>query len=154
MQNIKSVSKRFILIGALGLLPVTYLHADHHKSTYESVKQETKELIQSTKEYSVEKKDELVANTKMTLDKIDREIEEMDRAMEEKWDKLDDAARNKYLEEKRVLKQFRGDVAQTYRSLKDSSADAWDETKEKFSESMEKLYDAWESTVDYVDGDS
>jgi hypothetical protein len=149
---------RFTAIGLLALLPglalmQTSLAADDPASAAD-VKQETVELLQSLKSYGAGQRDEALEKSRAALDNIDRRIEALESEMFERWDEMDQTAREQARESLQALREQRTRVAEWYGSMKSGTASAWDEVKHGFSRAYEALHDAWEqSEQDIHSGD-
>jgi len=116
-------------------------------TSFEDVRREASELMSSIGDYSAEQRDEAVAATQRTLEKMDRSIEEMEQEMREQWDSMDDAAREQSREAMEALRRERTELAEWYGAMKNSTSGAWDEMKVGFSESLESMSEAWDRAV-------
>ena len=112
------------------------------KTTGKEVKKEVQEAAEVIKNYSIEQRDEAVKNTKATLDKMDRRIDQMESDLNERWESMTVSAREQTQKSIRALKQKRNEVAEWYGGLKHGSANAWEEIKTGFSNAYEALGDA------------
>lgn len=120
-------------------------------TTSKDVKSETKEAIETIKNYSIEQKDEAVKEVGTALDDLDARIDQMQTRVENKWDKMDQASRDKYNATLRTLRKKRNELSEWYGGMKQSSANAWDHVKDGFVngyEAMAKAFDEAESEFD------
>lgn len=150
----KSLVRRYAsvcaLVVSIGLLPGMVSAAHHEKekeeaaTSAEQVNKETQDLLESLKNYSAEQKDEAMKATKEGIDSLDKHIDQLQTQIEEDWDNMDQAAREKSRESLKSMQEQRVKLAEWYGSMKSSSADAWDHVKEGFSGAYDSLSDAWQ----------
>jgi gas vesicle protein len=113
-------------------------------TTVQEVNQEATEVARSIKDYSAEQRDEAVKNAKTAMDDLDARIERLETQLDEKWDKMDQAARQQARSTLTELKKQRDEVAEWYGGLKHGSAKAWEDVKKGFVNSFQTLGDAFE----------
>ena len=135
-----------MLIGGLGIAPACYADTVSDKTSINDIKQETRELIESLQAYSVEGRDEAIHKAKAALDRMDQRIDALQLRVDNNWDKMDKAAREKARASLKALHEQRTRVAEWYGSLKSSSADAWGRAKDGFSAAYMAFHDAWEKS--------
>jgi len=121
--------------------------AQDNTADFDAVREDARQLMASIGDYSADQRDEAVAATKETLDKLDQNIEVMEHNLREQWASMDTAAREQSRETMRALREERNELAQWYGAMKNSSANAWDEMKSGFSEAFESLGKAWDKAV-------
>ena len=136
----------FMLIALYGFAPLCYAETASGKTSVEEVKQEAQDLIQAIKGYSADQRDEAIRKTKAALASLDKRIDALETRIDNDWDKMDKAAREKARAGLRALRKQRTQAAEWYGSLKNSSADAWGHMKKGFSDAYKALYDAWEKS--------
>ena len=136
----------FMLIALYGIASLCYAETASGKTSIEKVKKETKDLIQAVKGYTADQRDDAIRKTKAALNDLDQRIDALETRIDNDWDKMDKAAREKARASLRVLRKHRNQVAEWYGSLKNSSADAWGHVKKGFSDAYKALYDAWEKS--------
>ncbi len=130
------------LIGAIFFMSVQ-LTPVAGQTTSSDVSKQTKEAWETFKAYLAHQKDEAVADGKMLLEKAGAKIQELEA----------DAAKSsgdvkvEYEKTIKKLKEMRTDAAKKLDDLGNSSADAWDATKEGFVEAYKDLYDAYKEAV-------
>lgn len=117
------------------------------KTTAKEVKQEMQALLQTLKGYTADQRDEAVRKTKTALDNLDSRIDALETSIDNNWDRMDKAAREKARANLKALHKQRTELAEWYGSLKSSSADAWEQVKKGFSDAYKALSDAWEKAV-------
>jgi len=142
-----------ILILGLGLGTPVLASTPTNETTIKEINQQTKELLESLKKYTAEQRDEAMGKIKLALDKLDKRIEALETDIVNKWDVMDQVAREKAHASLRALHHQRTVVAEWYGSMKNSSVGAWGHMKQGFSSAYEALHDAWskaekEYTVD------
>jgi hypothetical protein len=112
-------------------------------STLTEVKQETAQAFKAIENYSAAQKDEAVKKTKAALDDIDTRIDAMENSFAAHWRSMSEASRKKEQAALRELKRERIKVAEWYGSMKNSSAETWEETKKAFLKSTDALSEAF-----------
>ena len=113
------------------------------KTTSAEVSKQAEEAWETFKAYMVDQKDEAVAHGNTLLDKADVRIKEL----EGEAAKASGDTKAEYEKTIKRLKQMRSDAAKKLDDLGDSSADAWDSTKDGFTKAYEDLYDAYKEAV-------
>lgn len=146
MKFEKKILCAFMLIGMLGITPLCYAETSSDKTSIEEVKQETQDLLQTLNAYTVDQKDEAIHKTKAALDNLDKRVDALEARVDESWDKMDKAAREKARAGLKALRKQRTQVAEWYGRLKSSTGDAWEHMKKGFSDAYKALNDAWEKS--------
>lgn len=134
----------FVLVALFGIARPCYAEMSSDKTSIQAVRQETQDLIQALKGYSADQRDEAIQKTKSALEKIDKRIDALETRIDNNWDNMNKAAREKVLASLKVLRKQRIKVAEWYGSLKNSSVDAWEHMKKGFSDAYKAFSDAWE----------
>jgi chromosome segregation ATPase len=134
----------FTLLGVLVNTPPCHAARADDTTSIDDVKRETQELLQTLKAYTADQRDEALRKTKAALDDLDTRIEALESRVDSRWDKMDNAAREKARANLKVLHEQRTRVAEWYGRLKSSSADAWQDVKKGFSDAYRALDEAWE----------
>lgn len=136
----------FLLLAIFGLTPLCAAATTSDKTSIEDVKQESQELIQTLKGYTAAQRDEATAKINATLAHLDQRINALELTIDNNWDKMDKAAREKARASLQELRRERMEVAQWYGSLKSSSSDAWEQMKRVFSDAYISLNETWEKS--------
>jgi hypothetical protein len=108
------------------------------------IKQETGDLLESLKSYTVEQRDEAIRKSAAAMENLDKRIETMAESIDQNWDALDQAGQKKARAAMRELRRERTLVAEWYGSLQNGSAEAWEFMKEGFSDAYRSLQKSWE----------
>ena len=137
----------FMLIAMLVITPLCYAESSEEKTSIEEVKQETQDLIQALETYTADQRDEAVQRAKTALHNLDARIDSLEKRIDDNWDQMNKAAREKARATMKALRKQRNKVAEWYGGLKASSADAWEHMKKGFSDAYKALGDAWEKSV-------
>jgi Mg2+ and Co2+ transporter CorA len=132
-----------ILIPIIFFATLITAHADTPQTSFEDIKQETKELLTTLKDYTYEQRDEAVAATQKALERFDKRIDALEKKVDKRWDKMSETARVETRERLQALRESRTDLAEWFGSMKHSSSDAWQELKEGFGDAFESMSDAW-----------
>jgi hypothetical protein len=117
--------------------------ASGNKTTAKDIAREADETGQTIKNYTVAQRDEAIRKAKAALDDLDRRIGRMERKLESKWDRMDQAARKKARATLNALRRERNEVAEWYGGLKHSSAESWEQVKAGFVKSYEVLKESF-----------
>ena len=97
------------------------------------------DVLQALKGYTADQRDEAIQKTKTALDNLDSRIDELETNIDNNWDRMDKAAREKARANLKALHKQRTELAEWYGSLKSSSADAWEHTKKGFFRRIQGL---------------
>jgi len=145
------LASALMMIGVCSSPPLCHAETPEDKTSIGDVKQETQELLQTLKAYSVDQRDEAIEKTKAALDDLDKRIDALEARIDKNWEKMDAAAREKARANLKALREQRTKVAEWYGRMKSSSADAWEHVKKGFSDAYRALDDAWEKSEKEVD---
>ena len=113
------------------------------QSASESAHKEMQEAWQVFKACLVDQKHKAIAHRKKLLHKADAKNQELEGDAA----KASGDAKVEYEKTIKKLKEMRSDAAKKLDDLGNSSADAWDATKEGFAEAYKDLYDAYKEAV-------
>ena len=116
------------------------------KTSINEVKQETQDLVQALEAYTADQRDEAVQRAKTALNNLDERIDALEKRIDDNWNQMNEAAREKARANLEALRKQRNQVAEWYESMQTSSADAWDHMKKGFSDAYKALADAWEKS--------
>ena len=97
------------------------------------------EAVCAIKNYSVNQKDEAVKDIKKLIDNLDARIESVENWMEKKQSQMSQTTREKAKATLKELRKQRNEVAEWYGGLKYSSAEAWEDVKQGFSNGYNTL---------------
>lgn len=131
------------LIICLGISLFSAVSAADSKTSIDEINQQTRELLHSLKSYSAEQRDQAIAEADDVLEKLDERISVLHENMVDQWQQMDQAARDNAQVTLRALRKQRTQVAEWYGSLKTSSAGAWSQIMQGFSEAYGNLHEAW-----------
>ncbi|TFH07621.1 MAG: hypothetical protein E4H07_08855 [Nitrosomonadales bacterium] len=129
----------------LGAAQVVY--ADKYsddKTSGKEVQHEVVDAAKAIKNFAADKRDEAAKNVEVALISLDSRIDAMEERIDKKWDKMNEAARERARSTLTKLRKKRIQVAEKYGSLKNSSSEAWEHMKKGFSDSYRVLRSAWE----------
>jgi chromosome segregation ATPase len=135
-----------MLIAMLVTTPLCYAQSSEEKTSIEEVKQETQDLIQALEAYTADQRDEAVQRASTALNNLDERIDALEKRIDDNWDQMNKAAREKARANLKALRKKRNEVAEWYGSLKTSSTDTWEHMKKGFSDAYKALGDAWEKS--------
>ena len=123
--------------------PVFAVDKEQGNTPLTEVKQEIRQSFKSIENYSAAQKDEAINKTKAVLADLDTRIDNMENRSAAKWRSISEATRKKEQAVLRELKRERIKVAEWYGSMKNSSAETWEDTKKAFLKSTDALSDAF-----------
>ncbi len=134
----------FVSIAFLAIPSISFAdRTAEEEATNEEVKQEIKETFESLKKYTAEQRVEAVKKVKITLDKIDQQIDRMEQHVGKKWDQMDQATRRQAASALATLRKKRNELAEWHGGLKYSSVEAWGHVRNGFLKSYEALSTAF-----------
>ena len=108
-------------------------------------------MLTAFRSYTIQQQDEAIRKAKAALDRLDQRIDELETRIDNKWDKMNEAVREKTRSNLKLLRKQRVKVAEWYGSLKSSTADAWDHLRDGFSNAYKAFYDSWEKAEEEFD---
>lgn len=109
------------------------------KTTAKDISSKAGETGRAIKDYTVEQRDQAVAEAKTALDDLDRRIGRLETKLDNGWERMDQATRKKARATLNTLRKERNEAAEWYGALEHSSAESWDEVKAGFVRSYETL---------------
>jgi hypothetical protein len=109
------------------------------KTTAKEISSKAGETGRAIKDYTVEQRDEAVAQAKTGLDDLDRRIGRLETKLDNGWERMDRAARKSARATLDALRRERNETAEWYGGLEHSSAESWDEVKSGFARSYDTL---------------
>ena len=144
----------FLLVGLLGITPlVGYAAPADDKTSIEDIKKETRDLLKTLGTFTADQKDEALRKIKGALERLDKRLDALEARVDENWDKLDQAAREKSRASLKALRKQRNQAAEWYGRMKNSSGEAWEQMKKGFSDSYKSLQTAWEKSKKEFDSE-
>ena len=153
-KNLLRIANTAMLAMLLGLAVTCKTVAADEPASADDVKQETAELLQSLKSYGAGQRDEAVEKSRAALANIDQRIEALEAEMLDRWDEMDQAARDRARDSLQALRERRTRVAEWYGSMKSGTRNAWGEVKQGFSNAYRALHDAWEQSEQDIHSDT
>lgn len=144
-QKTRNATLILLLAAMFGVAPACFgSQTSTEKTTIKEIKQEVADVAEVIKEYSADQRDEAVKKVKDALDDLDARIESIEERIDNEWDQMNQAARQKARATLKDLRKQRNEIAEWYGGLKHSSADAWERMKKGFSDAYTALHAAWE----------
>ncbi len=136
-----------LFIVMVGFVPLCHADTKEDSVSAEDVRQETREVLDVLKDYTADQRDEAIKKINNALANLDDHIDALEKRIDNNWDKMDNAAREKARASMRELRKQRTQLAEWYGGLKNSSADAWEQMTQGFSEAYQSLQDSWDKAV-------
>ena len=146
-MKIPTVTAVFLLMQCLLFSAMAFsvaaADAEQGGATFMKAKQEVWQDFKAIENYSAAQKDEAINKTKAVLADLDTRIDNMENRSAAKWRSISEATRKKEQAALRELKRERIKVAEWYGSMKNSTAETWEDTKKAFLKSTDALSDAF-----------
>jgi chromosome segregation ATPase len=118
------------------------------EASFEEVREEMRELGQALGRYGAEQRDRALERARPALEDLDRRLDALEKSIEENWDEMSQAARERSRRAMRELRRQRVELAEKYGALKSSSAGAWEQMREGFLDAFSVLNEAWEKSIE------
>ena len=141
------------LLATFAMASPVFSAAASETTSAEDIKQETAELLEALKAYGTEQRDAAVEQSRAALENLDQRIDALETRMLDQWDEMDQATRSRMRASLQALREQRTHVAEWYGSLKSSSADAWGQIKQGFSEAYRTLSEDWQKSETEIGND-
>jgi hypothetical protein len=113
------------------------------KTTIQDVEKKVAEASAVIKSFAVDQRAEAVQKAKTVLDDIDARIGQLESRVQQKWGKMDRAARQQAAIDLAALRKERTQAAEWYGGLKHGSSQAWEDVKTGFLKSVQDLSGAF-----------
>jgi len=113
------------------------------KTTTQNVEKKVTDAVAAIKTYAIDQRDEALQKAKIVMDDMDARIDQLEFQLHQKWDQMDQAARQRTVCDLAALRGERNKVAEWYGGLKHGSSQAWEDVKTGFSKSTQDLQDAF-----------
>jgi len=114
-----------------------------NKTTMEDVKEEMREAAGAIKNYTTGQRDEAAKRIKLTLTKLDAQIERLEDRLDQKAARMDQAARSKARASLKALRKHRNKLAEWAGGMQHSSNEAWQDIKTGFLKSYKNMQEAF-----------
>ncbi len=98
---------------------------------------------QTMKSYTLQQRDEAVAAAKKRLAELDRQMDQLQKSLDEHWQDMSAEARKKKQQTLNALERQRREAAEWYGGMRHSSGEAWEEVKQGFADSYDRLEKAF-----------
>lgn len=98
--------------------------------------------VEALREVSAERRDEAVATARRAAEDLDRQMETLQRQMDEGWERMSQVARARARSSMADLRQRRNALAEWLGGMRHSSGAAWGEVRSGFVKSYEELAEA------------
>ena len=143
-----------LLLGLFGLATFSQAQQEPAAEPLVKVRQDAGKLVNSVGYYTNSQKDQLMEEAGKVMSQLDHRMNQLQTQVESNWDSMSAEARVEARETMDALRSQRIEVAEWFGSLQNSSAAAWEHTKDGFSEAYGSLYDAWQKAEDeFVSGE-
>ncbi len=122
----------------------TQAESDNAMLAFSDMQQQAMELKQSVLTYSEQQRQELIAETRATLNNFDRRIDNLQQSIDARSEDMSAAAERYADELLNNLMRQRQDLAQWFSNLRQDSNQAWDDVIYGFSSAYDDFYESWE----------
>jgi len=141
-----------LVIGSLAaallvFLPVVFMRQRAADRAARRVMKHFGKTVEALKDYSSEQRDKALEKAKKSLEELDSRIEGMEDTLYEKWDQMDQEARNTYRSNLNEFRKQRNQIAEWYGAMKNSSENAWEDMKAGFINSYRELQSAFDKAM-------
>jgi hypothetical protein len=140
-----------VIIASAGIIMASTVFAAQAappNTTAQDVEKKVTDAVAAIKTYAIDQRDEALQKAKIVLDDIDARINDLESRLSQKWDQMDQAARQQAASNLAALRKDRNKVAEWYGGLKHGSSQAWEDVKTGFSKSSQDLQDAFKKAYD------
>jgi type II secretory pathway pseudopilin PulG len=138
------------LIGFLMTSAVYSASTPPAQTTAQELQKKVADAVQAIKSYSAAQRDQTVEKAKAVLDDFDARIKDLESRLGQKWDQMDQAARQEAMSAMTSLRKQRNAAAEWYGGLKHGSSQAWEDVKTGFSKSAYDLEDAFRKAYGHI----
>ena len=114
------------------------------ETTDDEIGQEISEAIDAIGDYTVEQRDEALAEAEAVLNDLDARIERQDERFRREWNQMSEAAREQAAATLQDLRDKRTALAEWYGSMRHGAVDAWEDIKDGFAAAYEDFKAAWD----------
>lgn len=118
------------------------------QESMDELKQEAQELSNELRNYSIAQREEAIDRSNRAMDKLDKRIDALERDIDNNWDQMNEESRERSRATLEMLREERNEMSSWIDRMKNSTEDAWEDTKEGFSDAYQSLGNAWEETKD------
>lgn len=132
-----------IITVTLGLSLASCSKSDDDVATARDVEEETRELINTLRQYTANQREEAVEEASQALERLDEKINELEARIDNNWDTMTQQAREDAQANLNSLREQRSELAGWYERFRNSSAGAWDEMKKGFTDAYQVMSDSW-----------
>jgi hypothetical protein len=126
-------------------------HVFAQSTTMSDVKKELSEAIAAIRNYSAERKDETLSAMEKTLEKMDRQMDQLRGNMTKQWEKMEPEARKNAEKTMRQLLRQRDKAADAMEKLRKSGEKTWNLLQDEFIKNYEKFREGMEGAVQQYD---
>jgi len=112
---------------------------DTTETSAADVQTEMAEAWNAIKDYTVERRDEAVAETQTMLNNLDDQIDQLEQQAAQQWDSMQASAQKQWYETMITLRKQRLAAAEWYGAMQHSSQEAWEDVKAGFGRAYEQL---------------
>jgi tellurite resistance protein len=135
-----------LMLAALLASPSGWTQAerDNAMPAFADMQQQAMELKQSVLTYSEQQRQDLIAETRATLNNFDRRIDNLQQSIDARSEDMSAAAERYADELLNNLMRQRQDLAQWFSNLRRDGNQAWDDVIYGFSSAYDDFYESWE----------
>ena len=138
----------FLLVSFAGGIPAAAQDSSKvEETTFAEVRKEARELASTLKRYGADQREESVDTATKALFELDNRILDLQLRIDNRWDEMNQAARDEARESLRALQRQRIELAEWYGGLKSDSGDAWKDIRQGFSQAFGEINEGWEKAL-------
>jgi len=141
--------RTLILVPVLLLFCAAVSVAGHQekRTTAADVKEKAAETYEVLKDYTLQQRDEAMSAAREKMAELDVQMDELENSLDEHWQDMGVAAREKKREALKALRHERQEVSEWYGGMRHSSAEAWEDVKKGFAQSYDRMEDAFKDAA-------
>lgn len=132
-----------VLMVTLGLGLASCAQSDEEGATAQDVERETRELIDTLRQYSADQRDVAVEEAGQALENLDDKIQGLEARIDRNWESMSEETRDRTRTNLSALREQRSELAEWYENFRNSSTGAWEEMKKGFTDAYQGLSDSW-----------
>lgn len=133
---------------AHGLQEAQKVQGAPDSTDFDEVRREMYELGQALGKYGSGQRDKALDRSRKALEALDHRLEALEQSIEDNWDEMSEAARERSRQAMRELRRQRVVLAEKFGNLQSATESAWEQMRKGFLDAFSVLNDAWEKSIE------
>jgi predicted RNase H-like nuclease (RuvC/YqgF family) len=147
------MKRKIIIVTLISFLSLAFLFACSNekkeeesktKTTYGDVKKDTKQAMNTVKDYTQQKKEEYLQKMNAELGELEKKINELQNKVESKTSSLKEESKAKFSQSMAALNKEKQAAAKKLEELKSASGKSWNDIKSGVDSTMDRLSKTYE----------